>query len=293
MKKIAFLFLIIDNPNFCDIWDKYLNGYENKYNIYIHPKYPDKHTWRPHNIIKNLKETGWGFITEAYIELFKESFKNKDNYKFITISESCIPIKTFDSFYDTVTNDNLSWIKQMNIKTWDLNERLLKHMQNDTIKNIFKPNIKTIFKHYARFCLNREHTKKIIELEKENKLIFYHKMHVADEFFLSCLYPLTNYKDFVVIYDDWDFVLNEIIYINKLIKESYELQESKNIDMTDDIKHLKELKNDVAKNPKTIIDVVPDLNKMIHSTSFFYRKFSKNSNINKYWDVLIKFSKKH
>ena len=24
MKKIAFMFLIIDNPNFSDIWDKYL-----------------------------------------------------------------------------------------------------------------------------------------------------------------------------------------------------------------------------------------------------------------------------
>jgi hypothetical protein len=35
MKKIAFLFLIIDNPNFPEIWDKYLDGNEDKYTIYI------------------------------------------------------------------------------------------------------------------------------------------------------------------------------------------------------------------------------------------------------------------
>ena len=67
MKKIAFLFLIIDNPNFPTIWNKYFRGNSSKYNIYIHPKYPENTTWKKKNIIKNLKETQWGFIVEAYI----------------------------------------------------------------------------------------------------------------------------------------------------------------------------------------------------------------------------------
>lgn len=290
MKKIAFLFLLIDNPNFPDIWNKYFEGNENKYNIYIHPKYPEKHTWKPQYIIKNLKKTSWGFITEAYMELFKASFQNIDNYKFITISESCIPIKSFEIFYKEVINDERSWIKKMEIKNWDLNERLIKHIEKMKNEDIFIPNLKTIFKHYARFCLNRNYTEKLIQFDNENKLDFFHKMHVADEFFLSILYPIKNYRDFAVTYDDWDYVKKEIIYINNLIKQSYEYQEKFNINMNSEIETLKELKNDVAKNPKTIIDVVPDLNKIIHCPSFFYRKFSKNSNIDKYWNILIKFS---
>ena len=279
MKKIAFMFLIIDNPNFSDIWDKYLKNNDDRYTIYIHPKYPEKHTWRPNNIISNIKETAWGFITEAYLELFKEAYKDKENYKFITISESCIPIKTFDVFYKEMMKDNKSWIKKMEIKKWDLNERLLKYIENIKKDDIQKYEIKKIFKHYARFCLNREHANQLIELNKKNKLNFFHKMHVADEFFLSSLYPLSNYHDFIIIYDDWDFVLDEIKYINKLIKNCYEIQEKKNIDMKKDITHLKELKNQLSKNPKTLIDVVPDLNKIIHCSSFFYRKLyilSKN-----------------
>jgi len=293
MKKIAFLFLIIDNPNFPEIWDKYLDGNEYKYTIYIHPKYPEKHTWKPNNIIKELKDTGWGYITEAYIELFKASINDKDNYKFITISESCLPIKTFDNFYNDVINDKRSWIKKMKIKNWDMNERVIKHIEKMKDNDIYIPEIKTMFKHYARFCLNREHTEKLVKMNNQNKLDFYHKMHVADEFFLSILYPLNNYRDFEVTYDDWDYVENERNYINKLIKESYEFKEKFNIDMDDEIKELKFLRDDLSKNPKTIIDVVPDLNKIIHCKSYFYRKFAKTSNINKYWNILIKFSNKH
>ena len=34
-------------------------------------------------LIKNLKETSWGFIVEAYYELFKAAYENKDNVKFL------------------------------------------------------------------------------------------------------------------------------------------------------------------------------------------------------------------
>ena len=35
MKKIAFLFLVLDNPNFPKIWDKYFRGHKDKYEIYF------------------------------------------------------------------------------------------------------------------------------------------------------------------------------------------------------------------------------------------------------------------
>jgi hypothetical protein len=39
MKKIAFLFLTLNDVNFPKIWNEYFKGHENQYTIYIHPKY--------------------------------------------------------------------------------------------------------------------------------------------------------------------------------------------------------------------------------------------------------------
>ncbi len=122
MYKIAFLFLLIDNPNFPSIWDEYFKNNEDKYTIYIHPKYPEKHTWKPQCIIKNLKETAWGKIVEAAVSLFKEAYKDKNNYKFITISERGVPIKLFENFYNDSIHDNCSWIKMMKISNYDYTE---------------------------------------------------------------------------------------------------------------------------------------------------------------------------
>lgn len=135
MKKIAFLFLIIDNPNFHEIWDKYFEGNEDKFNIYIHPKFPENHTWKPEHIIKNLQPTKWGFIVDAYMELFKTAFENKDNFKFITISESCVPIKPFNMLYDEIilSNISLSFIKKMNISKYDYEVRLSKEIKKNLI----------------------------------------------------------------------------------------------------------------------------------------------------------------
>ena len=45
------------------------------------------------------------------------------------------------------------------------------------------------------------------------------------------------------------------------------------------------------KNPKTITDVEPDLENIKKCNSYFYRKFSKESNIADYWKEIIKYKK--
>lgn len=275
-KKIAFLFLIIDNPNFPEVWDYYFNNNYDKINIYIHPKYPNQHTWKPSHIIKNLKPTGWGFIVEAYMELFKEAFENKDNIKFITISESCVPIKPFDQLYNSIIikYNRLSFIKIMKISNYDYNTRL-----NTDIKNKFK---NKLIKHYARMCLSRDHVKDLI-INHKNVDIF-SKIHVGDEFFLSSITPIKNYMDFAITHDDWDYVDRLKKQIKNKIKLLYE-QEEKNLslDNSNKIKLLKEKFNDIAKNPKTIdIVSIEDINNIKNTKSFFYRKFSKKSDIKNY-----------
>jgi hypothetical protein len=277
VKKIAFLFLTIKNINFPNIWNKYFLGNENKYSIYIHPKYPNEVTWHKECIIKNLVETEWGLIVKAYIELLKESIKDKQNYKFIFLSESCVPIQSFDNFYRKATSDNLSWIKLMPITNYDYNVRLN------------KSNNKFI-KHYSRSMLSKYHVNKLLKKQKE--LEFFYKMHVGDEFYLSVLLPLTKLKDFPVTFDDWVYIDKLKKQIKNKIRILYEEQE-KNIKINNmiKIKKLQEEFNNIAKNPKTIINTKPELENIKHCTSFFYRKFDSKSNIEKYWNKIIDYHK--
>ncbi len=281
MEQIAFLFLTIDNPHFPKIWDSYFRNKSSKFNIYIHPKYPENVTWKKNKIIDNLKETGWGFIVDAYYELLKAAYKNKKNIKFVTISESDVPIKDFDTFYNDCITDKDSWIKFMKLKKYNLKERIGKQPSKN------KPN--NIIKHYARFCLNREHVKEL--LNNYDKLHFFIKMQVGDEFFLSVLYPIVNVKNFTVTHDDWDYIHQLQKKIKDEKKKIYENQEktgSNRSSISNNLKVLNNEYNKISKSPKTIINVSDeDLDKIKQSKSYFYRKFDKKSDIEKYWKNIV------
>ena len=279
MHQIAFLFLILDNPNFPKIWDSYFRGHKDKYNIYIHSKHTEKTLWKSKNIIEKIQETSWGHIVSAYIELFREAYKNPNNMKFLTISESDIPIKSFDTFYDDCISDKRSWIKFLKIKNYNWKERINKQPNQNKPKHFIK--------HLARFCLNREHVGELLQKSKEKQLEFFYKMHVGDEFFLSVLYPINNVRDFAVVYDDWDYIEHEKQKIKNEKRKCYEIQEKTGKDMSLELKTLQNKFNNIAKSPKTIVDVEDDLEKIKKCKSYFYRKFSKDSNIEKYWKEII------
>ena len=279
MHQIAFLFLILDNPNFPKIWDSYFRGHKDKFNIYIHSKQTEKTLWKSKNIIEKIQETSWGHIVSAYIELFREAYKNPNNMKFLTISESDIPIKSFDTFYDDCISDKRSWIKFLKIKNYNWKERINKQPNQNKPKHFIK--------HLARFCLNREHVGELLQKSKEKQLEFFYKMQVGDEFFLSVLYPINNVRDFAVVYDDWDYIEHEKQKIKNEKRKCYEIQEKTGKDMSQELKILQNKFNNIAKSPKTIVDVEDDLEKIKKCKSYFYRKFSKNSNIEKYWKEII------
>jgi predicted DNA binding CopG/RHH family protein len=279
MYKIAFLFLTLHNPNIPEIWNLYFKGNEKYFNIYIHTKFPEQVSWKRNNIIKNLKKTEWGFIVSAYMSLFKTALLDKENIKFITISESCLPIKPFKMLYEFIMNEKKqSFIKFTKISKYDYSARL-----NDNIKK----KCSNLIKHYARMCLSRYHVKQLFISENKQKIKLFTKMHVGDEFFLSSI--LTNNtikysKDFAITHDDWDYVINKRNEYNIKIKKLYEKQESDNIDYSNEILQLQKIRDDFSKNPKSITIVSSDdLDNIKNTSSFFYRKFTINSDIIQYY----------
>jgi len=111
MKKLAFCFLIYDKINHEELWNLFFNNIDNKkYEIYIHQKNEYRLKYFEENKIKEKIETNYADTTiiNAYKLLFKKAYNN-DCYKFIILSQACIPLKSFNYIYDLLINDNKSY----------------------------------------------------------------------------------------------------------------------------------------------------------------------------------------
>ena len=109
-KKLALLFLIYDEINQEDLWHDYLKNIDkNKYSIYIHYKIPPtdkKLKYYEENKINSI-ETKWGDLSlvKAQNVLLGEALKDENNTSFIFLSNSCIPLKKFDTIYNSISSD--------------------------------------------------------------------------------------------------------------------------------------------------------------------------------------------
>lgn len=279
--KIAFLFLIVDDINFPKLWEQYFNNNYNKISIYCHPKNPDnvKTMWLKKNIINDLKPTKWGFFTDAIISLLKAALNDPDNTKFIIVSESCLPIKSFTNFYNMVTNDH---INTSYIKLYDFSKELF--IKYNDINKIIKST--NIIKHSGWWCLSRHHVKKLL-INKDIKL--YQRVKAGDEHILSLIYPDKNIKDIDITYCNWEYTKKEIDKLSNKIKHYYELKDKSGTAIYD--KKIFSLRRDKAilgSHPKTYNKLSKnEINEIKTSSAFFYRKFSKDSDIYKIFDKLI------
>ena len=111
MKKIAFCFLCKDRLKNISLWKKFFTGHEDKFNIYFHFSEKDitAHKDFFNRKIVPYQETSWGDINRAIFSLYKRAF-NDDNFKYILLSESCIPVKNFLFTYESLTTDDKSTV---------------------------------------------------------------------------------------------------------------------------------------------------------------------------------------
>jgi hypothetical protein len=286
-----------------------MTGHEDKISIFCHPKNPEKveTPWLRDRIIPNLVETSWGKITDAYFSLIHEALKDPNNQKFIVISESCLPLKSFDELYNFYRSQDIrsSFIKFWRLSEYDIGHRLkgnraFRHINGEMINFI---------KHYARFSLSRYHALKLLNYsedtpidtslpyEKNDNLVLFNNTEVGDEFFLSILNP-RNGVDFIVNYemtfDNWDKVQEERVRIDNRIAELNNA--TKKMNMTEMLKHMKgnlDETEKLKKQKKNLTDANPysyevvsqeDVDFAVSKESFFWRKFPVTSNVREFYD---------
>jgi hypothetical protein len=291
MKKIAFMFLTITNHKQPKIWEMFFKGHESKYNIYYHPKSKVDVTQKLFKkcIIKNIAETKRMYILDANLALMKAAYEaDNDNYKFILVTDSCIPIRTFDYIYDKLIMDNRSYIEWW--KTHPFND--FANRYDIAVKETgFKFPHNKYKKHSAYFILNREYMKEIVDHKINNtkEYHFFVNLPAGDEHFLSLLsgkqenepniinYTVTGadweYRDCIKekdrqVFDYWHKAFNEKPnQFTNLLYDNYSESRSHP-------RFINKLTNLIFQN-------------IIVADSFFYRKFDTDSNIMQFWDTLI------
>ena len=174
-RKLTFCFLVYDKINQYDIWVKFFEGVDtNKYDIYIHSKNPKKDLgWFNKFKLKRTISTKWGdvSIVKAQNLLYEEALKNSDNYKFINLSQSCIPVQPFDYIYEYLTKDDMSIINKCpESECFPRCNILLKHLSRENI-----------FKSHQWMILNREHAN--ICAYNESFINLFEKLDCPDEHF--------------------------------------------------------------------------------------------------------------
>jgi len=114
-KKLAFLFLIYDEIDQEELWYNFFKNIdENKYSIYIHYKNNKLLKFFEKFKLKQCINTKYGDISLVRAEklLLHEALKDKNNYKFINISQSCIPLKSFHYIYNNLTYNDFAILNE-------------------------------------------------------------------------------------------------------------------------------------------------------------------------------------
>lgn len=207
--KIAFIFLTYNKLKRPDIWNKFfkINNpklHSKKYTVYNHAKEPEKareDLILKGRIISKHIDTCWGCLNlvEANLLMMKEALKDPLNMKFILVSDACVPIVSFDRFYDEIMKDDKS---KMNIFYNNSPERY------DSIINPPFTKDKFIKHNGSGLILNRKHAELLVA-DKKNYIKDWVNVHVPDEHYfgniLNILDPKFNLNNdnIQITYDKW------------------------------------------------------------------------------------------
>ncbi|KAL8096760.1 glycosyltransferase BC10-like [Apium graveolens] len=112
--KIAFMFLVPGSLPFEKLWDKFFQGHEDRFSVYVHAsKEKPVHISRffVDREIRSEKVV-WGGISmiDAERRLLANALIDPDNQHFILLSDSCVPLHDFDYIYNYLMYTNVSYI---------------------------------------------------------------------------------------------------------------------------------------------------------------------------------------
>ncbi|KAL1559124.1 glycosyltransferase BC10-like [Salvia divinorum] len=114
--KIAFMFLTRGPLPLSPLWDRFFEGNDRLYSIYIHssPSYdPDFEPSSPfygRQIPSKVAEWGRMNMCDAERRLLANALLDVSNEWFVLVSEACIPLKNFSTIYTYISQSHFSFL---------------------------------------------------------------------------------------------------------------------------------------------------------------------------------------
>ena len=144
--KIAFMFLTVNNLKQPELIYDFLNDGKDRCTIYAHSKYEYSITQQflLDAQIPDKAETKWGGIglVKATNFMLKEALKDPTNKYFVLLSESCIPLYSFDKIYDKIFTEEKDYtdtvFKDVNIPDECYYINVIKYYDKEFQDNIIK-----------------------------------------------------------------------------------------------------------------------------------------------------------
>lgn len=179
-KKIALLFLTIQDIHQTDLWKYLLTGEGNRFNIYIHSKHHLNDPFFRDFRIVNRVATTWNEHIEAWRRLLRNALNKKENVKFIFLSDSCIPLWPLKEIYEKVMKNEQTYMMYMK-PFWPRNNA----------REVLQLPREHRWVNSEWVILNREHATLLIQDESITKLVKNHPH--SGEAFISCVLSYYNY----------------------------------------------------------------------------------------------------
>ncbi|XP_050216312.1 glycosyltransferase BC10-like [Mercurialis annua] len=208
--RIAFMFLTPGSLPFERLWEQFFNGHEDRFSVYVHAsKEKPVHVSRyfvGRDIPSHKVEWGKISMVEAEKRLLARALLDPNNQHFVLLSDSCVPLHSFDYVYNFLMFTNISYIDSFEDHGPDGNGRYSEHMLPEIEKEYFR-------KGSQWFSMKRQHA--IIVM---SDFLYYTKFRLfcrpnmngrncyADEHYLPTVFHMIDpvgIANWSVTYVDW------------------------------------------------------------------------------------------
>lgn len=112
--KIAFMFLTPGSLPFEKLWEKFFQGHEDRFSVYVHASRDKPLHVSRYFTGRDIRsdQVTWGKINmvDAERRLLANALMDPDNQHFVLLSDSCVPLHNFDYVYNYLMFTNVSFI---------------------------------------------------------------------------------------------------------------------------------------------------------------------------------------
>ncbi|KAL5558277.1 hypothetical protein UlMin_034488 [Ulmus minor] len=140
--KIAFMFLTPGSLPFEKLWDKFFNGHEDRFTVYVHASKGTPIHESPYFVGRDIRsdKVAWGkfSMVEAEKRLLANALLDPHNEHFVLLSDSCVPLHNFEYVYNYLIFTNVSFIDCFVDPGPHGNGRYSEHMLPEVLKQDFR-----------------------------------------------------------------------------------------------------------------------------------------------------------